>query len=54
MMYLAGRGIAARIKEHANKTKRPYRPRMFDHEMYFRIRSSIERFFAWMKRFRRI
>jgi hypothetical protein len=54
MMYLAGRDIAARIKEQANKTKRPDRPRMFDHEMYSRIRSSIEGFFAWMKRFRKI
>jgi transposase len=56
MMYLASRGIAARIKKRrANKKKRgPGRPRIFDNETYTRIRSSIERFFAWMKSFRRI
>lgn len=54
MMYLAGRGIAARIKGRANRKRRPGRPRVFDHEAYSRIRSSVERFFAWMKSFRRI
>jgi transposase len=54
MMYLASRGIAARIKERANRKRKPGRPRMFDHETYSRIRSSVERFFAWMKSFRRI
>ena len=55
MMYLGSRGIAARIKERANKKKRrPGRPRIFDYRTYSRIRSSIERFFAWMKSFRRI
>ncbi len=56
MMYLAGRGIAARIKERkANKKKRgPGRPRIFDYRTYSRIRSSIGRFFAWIKSFRRI
>jgi len=54
MMYLAGRGIAARIKERANKKKRPGRPRIFDHETYTRVRSGVERFFAWLKSFRRI
>jgi transposase len=54
MMYLAGRGIiAARIKERVNK-KRQGRPRLFDYEKYSKIRSSIERFFGWMKSFRRI
>lgn len=54
VMYLAGRGIAARIKERENKKKRPGRPRVFDYETYTRIRSSVERFFAWLKSFRRI
>jgi transposase len=54
MMYLAARGIAARIKERANKKRRPGRPSMFDNETYTRIRSSVERFFAWLKSFCRI
>jgi transposase len=54
MMYLAARGIAARIKERANKKKRPGRPSLFDYETYTRVRSSVERFFGWLKSFRRI
>jgi transposase len=55
MMYLASRGIiAARIKKRANWKKRPGRPRLFDYEKYSKIRSSIERFFGWLKSFRRI
>jgi transposase len=55
MMYLAGRGIiAARIKERVNRRRRPGRLNFFDYGMYTKIRSSIERFFAWMKSFRRI
>jgi transposase len=53
-MYLASRGIAARIKERVNRKKRPGRPRLFDYETYTKIRSSVERFFAWIKSFRRI
>jgi transposase len=53
MMYLAARGIAARIKERANK-KRPGRPHVFDYRNYTKVRSSIERFFGWLKSFRRI
>jgi transposase len=54
MMYLASRSIAARIKERANMKTRPGRPRIFDNGTYTRIRSSIERFFGWLKSFRRI
>jgi transposase len=55
MMYLAGIGIAARIKERVNrKRNRPGRPCLFDYGTYTKIRSSVERFFAWMKSFRRI
>jgi transposase len=59
MMYLAARGIAARIKERANgkkeEKKRPGRPVLFDYETYTRVRSSVERFFGWLlKSFRRI
>ena len=54
MMYLAARGIAARIKGRANRKRKPGRPRVFDYENYTRVRSSVERFFGWLKSFRRI
>lgn len=56
MMYLGSRGIAARIKERVNRKKkrRPGRPRLFDYGTYTKIRSSVERFFSWLKSFRRI
>lgn len=55
-MYLGSRGIAASIKEHVNKKKkkRPGRKSFFDYETYAKIRSSVERFFSWLKSFRRI
>jgi len=54
MMYLAARGIAARIKERANRKRRPGRPSLFDYETYTKVRSSVERFFGWLKSFRRV
>jgi transposase len=55
MMYLGGRGIiAARIKKRVNWKKRPGRPRLFDYDTYNKIRSGVERFFGWIKSFRRI
>jgi transposase len=52
----AGRGIAAYIKERANRKRRPGRPpHFFDYgTTYTKIRSSVERFFGWLKSFRRI
>ncbi len=53
--YLASRSIAAaRIKERVNWKRKPGRPYHFDYGMYIKIRSSVERFFGWMKSFRRI
>lgn len=54
MIYLGTRGIAARIKERANRKRKPGRPSLFDYETYTRVRSSVERFFSWLKSFRRI
>jgi transposase len=54
MLYLASRGIAASIKERVNRKRRAGRPRLFDYGTYTKIRGSVERFFAWMKSFRRI
>jgi transposase len=53
-VYLGGRGIAASIKERVNWKKTPGRARLFDYGTYSKIRSSVERFFGWIKSFRRI
>jgi transposase len=57
MMYPASRGIAALIKERVNSKRKKKRSgrilRLFDYGMYAKIRSNIERFYAWMKSFRR-
>jgi transposase len=52
--YLARKGILSRIKDLPGKKKRPGRPRLFDEKRYGRIRSSVERFNAWVKAFRRV
>ena len=52
--YLAKKKIASQIKDHPGKKKRPGRPRVFDKKTYGRIRSSVERFNAWIKSFRRV
>jgi hypothetical protein len=49
MMYLANRGIAGRIKERANMKRRQGRLLLFNYRMYTKIRSSMERFFGWLK-----
>ena len=46
---------ASIIKERANKKRRrPGRHCTFSYETYAKIRSSVERFFSWLKSFRRI
>jgi transposase len=52
--YLDGKGIRSRIPESLGKKTKPGRPRAFDRQVYHRIRSSIERFNAWIKAFRRV
>lgn len=52
--YLDGKRIKSQIKENPSRKKRPGRPRLFDRGLYNSVRSMIERFFAWMKSFRRI
>jgi transposase len=50
--YLSRRGIKANIPVNIrNRRGRPYR---FDLEAYKRMKSSVERFFGWLKSFRRI
>lgn len=52
--YLDGKRVKSQIRENPNRKKRPGRPRLFDNGLYNKVRSMIERFFAWMKSFRRI
>lgn len=52
--YLDGKNIRPQIPESPNTKKKPGRPRAFDRQAYHRIRSSIERFNAWIKAFRRV
>ncbi len=52
--YLDGKHIRSQIPESPNKKRRPGRPRTFDEPVYHRIRSSTERFNAWIKAFRRV
>jgi transposase len=54
--YLRKRGIKANIPvnpRNRSKTKRG-RPCKLDEESYKQVRSSVEKFFAWLKSFRRI
>jgi transposase len=54
--YLRSRGIRANIPSNARNRHKPKRgrPYRFDEEGYRRVRSSVERFFAWLKSFKRI
>lgn len=51
--YLRRKHVAANIPSRAKKKHRG-RPRLFDKEALKRIRYTVERFFSWMKSFRRI
>lgn len=52
--YLDGNGIGSQIRPNPNRKKRAGRPRSFNKSLYDKVRSMIERFFAWLKSFRRI
>ncbi len=52
--YLDGRRIRSQMPEPSTKKRGRGRPRLFRKELYDKVRSMIERFFAWMKAFRRI
>ena len=51
--YLSGKGIDYQIPS-TEKKRKPGRPKRFDEETYHAKRSSIERFFAWMKNYRKL
>jgi transposase len=51
--YLGTKRIKARIPKRSKK-KTPGRPPPFDKESYKKNRSKVERFFSWIKNFRKI
>lgn len=51
--YLAKKGVRANIPCRSKKSHRG-RPRFFDREALRRTRYTVERFFGWIKEFRRI
>ncbi|MGB8158904.1 MAG: transposase [Nitrososphaeraceae archaeon] len=51
---LYNRGIGAQIKERRNTKSKQGRPHVFLYREYMKVRSSVERFFGWLKSFRRI
>ena len=54
ILYLDGKRIKSQIPEVSTKKRRPGRPRLFIKTLYNKIRSMIERFYGWIKAFRRI
>ncbi len=53
--YLDKKHVRSQIPDLPQKTKkRPGRPRVFDKETYNGVRYNVERFFGWLKAFRRI
>ncbi len=52
--YLDEKGVRSQIPDNPTRKRRPGRPRAFDRSIYHRVRSSIERFNAWIKAFRRV
>jgi transposase len=54
LTYLYNRRIRAQTKQRRNTKSKQGRPHVFLYREYRKIRSSVERFFAWLKSFRRI
>src|SRR5690242_21831015 len=54
LTYLYNRRIRAQIKERSNTKPKHGRPKIFLYQNYKKVRSSVERFFGWLKSFRRI
>ena len=54
MFYLDGKHIRSQMPEVSTKKRRPGRPRLFNKALYNKVRSMIERFYGWLKAFRRI
>lgn len=54
LTYLYNRRIGAQIKDRRNAKPKQGRPHVFLYREYRKVRSSVERFFGWLKSFRRI
>jgi len=54
LTYLYNRHIKAQIKERSNTKPKHGRPNIFLYQRNKSVRSSVERFFGWLKSFRRI
>ena len=54
LTYLYNRRIRAQIRERSNTKPKQGRPNIFLYQDYRKVRSSVERFFGWLKSFRRI
>lgn len=56
LTYLYNRRIKAQIKERSNNNTKAKqgRPKIFLYQYYKKVRSSVERFFGWLKSFRRV
>jgi transposase len=52
--YLDGKNIRSQMPEVSTKKRGRGRPRLLDKTLYNKVRSMIERFFGWIKSFRRI
>lgn len=51
--YLDKKHIKSQIPS-STKKRRPGRPRIFDEATYKKTRSTIERFFSWLKNFKKL
>jgi DDE family transposase len=54
LTYLYNRHIRAQKKERSNTKPKHGRPSVFLYQHYRKVRSSVERFFGWLKSSRRI
>lgn len=54
IFYLDGKRIKSQMPEVSTKKRRPGRPRLYIKTLYNKVRSMIERFYGWIKAFRRI
>jgi hypothetical protein len=54
IFYLDGKRIKSQMPEVSTKKRRRGRPRLLVKTLYNKVRSMIERFYSWMKVFRKI
>lgn len=54
IFYLDGKRVRSQMPEVSTKKRGHGRPRLFNKSLYNKVRSMIERFYGWLKAFRRI